>query len=110
MPTVRAALENRHRGLPSAIAPGDFLPLDLWDGAIDLLGIHNEIGRLQTSWVHRFRVVCVDLTWIGNGDVFPRGAASDSRTTLPTARVNQNHFVPLFRLHGRDARCRRPEP
>ena len=108
--TVRAALENRHRGLPSAIAPGDFLPLELWEDVIDLLGIHNALGRLQTSWAHRFRVVCVDLTWIGNGDVFPRGAASDSRTTLPIARVNQNHFVPLLRLHSCDARWRRPEP
>ena len=107
---VRSALEDRHRGLPTEIIPGDYLPLDMWDDIVDLLGFHNELGRIRASWAHRFRVVCVDLTWIGSGDVFPRGASSDTRTTLAIARVNQNHFVPLLRLYGRNARWRRPEP
>ena len=103
---VRAELERRHLGL---IVPGDFLPLDFWDEIVDLLGFHNELGSVRASWAHRFRVVCVDLTWIGSGDVFPRGAATDTRSTLAIARVDQNHFVPLFRLHGREARWRRRE-
>ena len=107
---VRAALESRHRGLPTEIIPNDYLSLDLWADIIDLLGLYNENGKVRTSWAHRFRVVCVDLTWIGNGDVFPRGATADTHTTLAIARVNQNHFVPLLRLHGCDERWRRPEP
>ena len=101
---VRAELENRHRGLRTHIVPGAFLPLDFWDEIVDLLGFYNEVRRIRASWAHRFRVVCVDLTWIGSGDVFPRGASSDTRTTLAIARVNQNHVVPLFRLHDRNPR------
>ena len=107
--TVRAELENRHRGLPTQIQPGAFLPLDFWDEIVDLLGYHNAVFQpIRESWAHRFRIVCVDLTWIGHGEVFPRGAGRD-RTTLVIARVNQNHFVPLVRLHERNPRWRQPE-
>ena len=105
---VRSALEVRHRGLPTEIRPGEFLPLDFWDDIVDLLGRYNESGSLRASWAHRFRVVCVDLTWIGSGEVFPRGVASDARATLAIARVNQNHFVPLLPLHSRHPRWMRP--
>ena len=79
---------------------------------LGLIDKRNHAGRAVKAkrLVHRFRVVCVDVAWIGSGDVFFRGAASDACTTLAIARVNQNHFVPLRRLHGHDARWRRPEP
>ena len=67
---VRSALEDRHRGLHTEIIPGDYLSLDFWSEIVDLLGFHNELGRIRASWAHRFRVVCVDLTRIGSGDVF----------------------------------------
>ena len=83
---------------------GDFLPLDLWDDIVDLLVLYNEVHPIRASWAHRLSMVCVDLAWIGSGDVFPRGASSDTRSTFAIARVNQNHFVPLFRLHDRNSR------
>jgi hypothetical protein len=87
------------------------LPLDFWDDIVDLLKHHNVVTQApRKGRAHRFRVVCVDLTWIGHGEVFPRGASSSDRTSLLIARVNQNHFVPLVRLHDRHLTRRRPEP
>jgi hypothetical protein len=43
----------------------------------------------------KFRLVCVDMCWVGHGDVLPAGAAAAGRSTLHIARVNTNHFVPL---------------
>ena len=57
---VRSALEDRHRGLPTEIIPGDYLPLDFLD-IVDLFGFYNELGRIRASWAHRFRVVCVSI-------------------------------------------------
>jgi hypothetical protein len=104
-------LEERHRGRPTAIRAGEYLTLDLWDDIIDLLFCCNNVQRSTQGGQHRnFRVVCVDMAWIGNGDVFPRNSSADGRTTLAIARVNQNHFVPLMRLNNKHARWRRPEP
>ena len=97
---VRAALEERHRNLPTRIAPRAYLPLDFWDEIVDLCGFYNEVKAIRTSWAHRFRIVCVDVTWIGHGEVFPRGSRpGPERSHLTIARVNENHFVPLFRAH-----------
>ena len=110
VPLVRSELERRHRGRPTEILPGAYLPLELWDDIVDLLGFHNAEKRVHTSWAHRFKVACIDLTWIGSGEVLPLGATSDTHiTTLAIARVNQNHFVPLFPLREHDARWQRPE-
>ena len=69
---VRQELENRHRGKATQIAPGSYLPLDFWADIVDLLKHHNVVTQApRESWAHRFRVVCVDLTWIGHGEVFP---------------------------------------
>jgi hypothetical protein len=68
---VRQELENRHRGKATQISPGAYLPLDFWDDIVDLLKYHNAVTQpVRESWAHRFRVVCVDLTWIGHGEVF----------------------------------------
>ena len=99
---VRAELEERHRGTASHI-PGDYLDIDSSLEIIDLSRAFNEVARVSQSWAHRFQVVCVDLTWLGNGEVLPREVTSGSRTTLHIARANQNHFVPLFKPHGRSA-------
>ena len=105
--TVRSELERRHHGQPMEIVPGAYLPLALWDDIVDLLSFHNGVRPVRVSWAHRFRVVCIDLTWIGNGEVLPLGATSATHTsTLIIARVNQNHFVPLFPLHGRNPQWR----
>jgi hypothetical protein len=108
---VRQELENIHRGKDTQIIPGDYLPLDFWDDIVDLLISNNAVTQVQReSRAHRFRVVCVELTWIGHGEVFPRGASSSERTSLIIARVNQNHFVPLIRVHDRQATSRRRDP
>jgi hypothetical protein len=111
IPWVRQELENIHRGKDTQIIPGDYLPLDFWDDIVDLLISNNAVTQVQReSRAHRFRVVCVELTWIGHGEVFPRGASSSERTSLIIARVNQNHFVPLIRVHDRQATSRRQDP
>jgi hypothetical protein len=85
-----------HEGGTTAIVPRDYLDLAAyWADAVDLIGLHNElksVGQLSS----RFRVVCVDMCWIGNGVVRPLEAAPE-RGTLYLARVDQNHFVPLLR-------------
>ena len=68
---VPAVLEERHRNKRTRIAPGAYLPLDLWDEVVDLLGCYKEIQAVRGGWASRFKVVCVDLTWIGNAEVFP---------------------------------------
>ena len=111
VPLVRRMLEERHCNLPTAILPGAYLPLDLWDDIIDLLFACNAVQRSTQRIQHQnYRVVCVDMTWICNGDVFPRNSSANGRRTLAIARVNENHFVPLRHLHNRNARWRRPEP
>ena len=108
---VRQELENRHRGKATQISPGAYLSLDYWEDIVDLLKYNNAVTQaVRESWARRFRVVCVDLTWVGNGEVFPRGASSRERTSLVIARVNQNHFVPLIRVHDRHTTRRRQEP
>ena len=97
---VRAALEDRHRSLPTCITPGEHLPPDFWNEIVDLCGFHNEFQPIRKSWAHRFRIVCVDLTWIDHGEVFPRGIRpGPERLTLVIASVNENNFVLLFRAH-----------
>ena len=94
---VRAALERKHSSRPTAIIPLDYLDLRLyWSDIVDLLGTHNELRRMD-NLSSRVRVVCVDMCWIGNGDVVPQGEPGSSRRNLYIARVNQNHFVPLRR-------------
>ena len=67
---------------------------------MDLCGFYNGVQAICTSWARRFWIVCVDLTYIGHGEVFPRGSRpGPERSTLTIARVNENHFVPLFRAH-----------
>ena len=106
VPLVRTLLEERHRGRDTRITRGDVLDLERWEDIVNLLGErnenrvheHNAVRRVD-AWASRFQVICVDLTWIGNGEVFPRGVR-EGRTMLHLARVNQNHFIPLIRLHG----------
>ena len=70
----------------------NYLTLDLhWAAVVELLG--QAAGhRLSPS---TFRVRCVDVEFLGNGDVVGEGT-----TTLDIARINFNHFVPLFHQHG----------
>ena len=95
--SVRAELERHHAGRPTAIVRGDYLDLDIyWADIIDIIGRHNLQGVIP-NFSSKFRICCVDMCWIGNGEVLPRGMPEGNRQTLYIARVNQNHFVPLLR-------------
>jgi hypothetical protein len=107
---VRRKLEQRHAGRPAAILPRDYLELaTYWADIIDIIGLHNEQGVIQNYSSH-FRICCVDMCWIGNGDVVPRGVPQGNRETLHIARVNQNHFVPLLRSRNRGGELVREAP
>jgi len=107
---VRAELERRHAGRPTAIVRRDYLDLAMyWADIIDIIGEHNEQGRIS-KWSSRFRICCVEMCWIGNGDVLPRGVPQGDRQTLYIARVNQNHFVPLLRSRKRGGEIVREAP
>ena len=80
----------------------DYLELDYWEDIVNLIGAFDEHRPSTRPRAPHYRVVCVcvDLTWSGKGEVFPRGAPAAERTPLLIARVNQNHFVPLLRVLG----------
>ena len=81
---VRQELENRHRGKATQISPGAYLPLDFWDDIVDLLISNNAVTQgVRESRAHRFRVVCVDLTWIGMVKYFP----------VEQAQVSAHHWL-----------------
>jgi hypothetical protein len=95
--TVRDRIE---RDFPE-VRPGDFLELQShWRAAITWLGRYNKIGAVFNA--DDFKVVCVDLLYVGNGDVIGCGTQ-----TLYLARESQNHFVPLFQIQ--EAQTRRTE-
>ena len=107
---VRTELERRHAGRRTAIVPRDYLELaTYWADIIDIIGLHNEQGRFP-NWSSRFRICCVDMCWIGNGEVLPRGVPQGDRQTLYIARVHQNHFVPLLRSRKRGGEIVREAP
>jgi len=82
---ARAFVQARHPDL----IHGDYLELQHhWRDVI--AGLAHVTGReLMPS---SFKIVCVDVMFIGNGDVEGNGA-----TVLYIARQNGNHFVPLLR-------------
>ena len=87
---AEANLREVREGLVAAFPRGEgkvtersFLELEHhWAAVLQRLGASPET----------FRIVCVDLTYHGNGDVVGQGAQ-----TLYIARVGANHFVPLHR-------------
>ena len=51
---------------------------------------------MSTRASDQFEVVCVDLTYIGHGERLPSGHTDAHRQPLHMARINSNHFVPLW--------------
>ena len=87
---VRDCIEREFRN----VVPGEFLDLqEHWSAVIRWLAWFNENDA--TFHPDDFKVVCVDLLYIGNGDVVGGGAQ-----TLHIARENANHFVPLFQIQN----------
>ena len=86
------------------VRPGDFLDLQQhWRAVIAWLARLNENGASFRA--DDFKVVCVDLLYIGNGDVDGCGTQ-----TLHLARENANHFVPLFQIREPQRHSGAPEP
>ena len=86
--TVRDRIES---DFPE-VRPGDFLELQShWRAAITWLGRLDENGAGFDA--DDFKVVCIDLLYIGHGDVLGCGPQ-----TLYLARGNANHFVHLFQV------------
>ena len=99
---VRAELERRHAEKSTAILPFEYLDLaTYWSDVIDIIGEQNIVAR-TVGLSSKFRVCCVDMCWIGHGEVLPRDVPANARQTLYIARVNQNHFVPLQCCRKRD--------
>ena len=107
---VRRKLELLHKHRPTRIISGDFLELDRWDDIVNLLFQYSELGSgarrghgelPRRNVASDFVVVCVDLTHVGNGNVLPQGPVGANRSRLYLGRVNENHFIPLERSHGR---------
>ena len=73
---------------PAQVTAANFLTLDLrWRRVVDLLS-ESSGRRLRSEAV---RVVCVDIAYLGNGDVL-----GDGGLTLYVARENVNRSVPLI--------------
>ena len=95
---VRRRLEALHELCETEILPHDYLSLDYWEDIISLITEQSGHSAGTVRAASRFQVNCIDLTWIGHGEVLPRGARKEPCTVLHLARVNQNHFVPLTPL------------
>ena len=89
---VRGRLQLQFPQGPEVVTASNFLTLEYhWCAVIDTLFIADQSGKPKLS-SHTFKVVCVDLTYLGNGDVVGSGPK-----TLYIARENGCHFAPLFR-------------
>ena len=95
---VRRRLEALHELCETEILPHDYLSLDYWEDIISLITEQSGHSAGTVRAASRFQVNCIDLTWIGHGEVLPRGVRREQCTVLHIARVNQNHFVPLTPL------------
>ena len=69
-----------HRRRPTAITPSYFLDLHLyWGDIVNLIGVHY---MHLPNFATRFRIVVVDMCWIGHGDVLPHGVPVGARISL----------------------------
>ena len=89
---VRSQLQLRFRQGPDLVTDRNFMTLmSHWGAAIDLLWEGDATGRPKASHC-RYKIVCADLTYMGNGEVVGSGPIK-----LYVARENTNHFIPLLR-------------
>ena len=76
---VRMELEKKFRTGPGRIRSGEYLELQHhWKDVIDLLFLYNEMDLPVTpsggrSWSDIHKVVCVDMIYMGEGDVVGSG-------------------------------------
>ena len=91
---VRRMLMDQYPAGPRRVTDENYLELEYhWRHVIEFLGAaSNNVTALNPD---RYRIVCIDRGYPGNGDVEGNGAI-----TLHIARVNANHFAPLFPYHA----------
>ena len=91
---VRRMLMDQYPAGPRQVTDESYLELQYhWRHVIQFLGAaSNTVTALNPD---RYRIVCIDRRYPGNGDVEGNGAI-----TLHIARVNANHFVPLLPYHA----------
>ena len=71
------------------LMPGEYLELQKhWLAVLAGLGVFLDDDSLAIT----YKIVCVDVAWIGHGDV----ENEEGLKTLYIARQNANHFVPLL--------------
>ena len=91
---VRLLLMDQFPSGPRQVTDWNYLELQHhWRHVIQFLGVASHIRKAFDP--DRFRIVCIDRQYRGNGDVEGNGPVA-----LHIARVNANHFVPLFPYHG----------
>ena len=90
--SVRSLLRQKFRSGAQQVTESNYLDLELhWWDVITYLGQASN-RRLDAD---NFRVVCIDLQYVGHGDVVGTGPE-----TLYIARENATHFVPLIPSYG----------
>ena len=68
-----------------------------WERIIRLLLPSSQMPHAAVQEIlNTIRIVCVDMTYIGHGDVLPHGLRHPDRMNMFIARVNEDHFVPLW--------------
>ena len=78
-----------HRQGPSIATAKNYLDLEFhWADTIRLLG---ELAG-QPLQPEEFKIICVDIEYLGNGDV-----VGDGPRVLHIARENADHFIPVVR-------------
>ena len=94
---VRELLKEEFPRGPRRVTSTNFLELEHhWKKVIQFIGLLGQKNTILRP--EQFRIVCVDLAFVGNGDVEGTGP-----TTLYIAREGASHFVPLFPYHGTSA-------
>ena len=89
---VRQHLRGSFPAGPHRVSPNNYLDFaEHWSSTIDWLGIVSEQAGGTRVVASDYKVVCVDASLPGNGDVQGRGD-----TTLYLLRENMCHFVPMW--------------
>ena len=94
---VRELLKEEFPRGPRRVTSMNFLELQYhWKKVIQFIGLLGQDSKILRP--EQFRIVCVDLAFVGNGDVEGTGP-----TTLYIARERASHFVPLHRYRSTPA-------
>ena len=87
-------LQKQFQAGEEVVTANNYLTLqDHWRAIIDNLFEVAECRNRRLTH-DKFTIKCVDLRYRGNGEV-----VGDGPWVIRIARVNANHFIPLFKYH-----------